>query len=216
MTQKNVRTRTLRKYISDGSIKLSEADRDFLRDLSRVHIIDEKDADNTHYQDRKTPASRRLDRLCEAGILEKVKVGQPGRGRFNAYTFSTSKVATLFKGKRIVTTGRRNALHEVITSRLYFAVGRPESFKVESNFNDEEKKVFKLASPSITERMSSIPDALYYDSSNNMVVVEADSGQYNKRQITSKQNAWKDFKQVWGQPERASSRINNAEVFRFS
>lgn len=213
--KKNVRTRTLGKYIADSNIKLSEADREFLRDLSRVHIIDEKDIRETHYKDRKDPL-RRMERLCEAGVLEKVKVGQPGRGKFNAYTFASPQVAKLFGGKKIESASRRNALHEVITSRLYFKLERPETFTLESQFSNDLKNRFKLTAPSLTDRMSAIPDATYIDSKGEIVVVEADSGQYNKRQITSKQIAWKGFKQVWGQPERASARVSGAEVYRFA
>ncbi len=212
---RNVRTATLEKYISGGNIKLNAADREFLRDLSRVHVIDEKDVSAFHYNDRKNP-SRRLERLCEVGVLEKIKVGQPGRGRFNAYIFSSDKVAALFGGKKLETASRRNALHEVITSRLYFTLGRPETFTVESQFSKRQKDLFKLNAPSLTDRMSAIPDATYLDGNGEIVVVEADSGQYNKRQIISKQMAWKGYKQVWGQPSRASARVTGAEVYRFA
>jgi hypothetical protein len=52
-------------------------------------------------------------------------------------------------------------------------------------------------------------------SDGQIVVVEADSGQYNKTQIRSKQEAWAGFSQVWGQPDRAAARVTNATVHRF-
>lgn len=215
MTPRNARTRTLRKYIDDGNIRLSKYDREFLNDLARVGIIDEKDADAHHYDEKKTPAKRRLDRLCEAGVLEKTIVTQPGRGQFNAYQFKTDRVATLFGGKRPTIGRKRNALHEVITSKIYFAEGRPQTFVVESNFSREQKKMFELDTPALTGRNSSIPDAMYFTAGGEIVVVEADSGQYNKNQINSKQAAWKNYKQVWGQPDKAAARVTNAKVYRF-
>ncbi len=213
---KNVRASTLRKYIEDGTIRLSNSDREFLDDLARTQIIDEKDADSFHYSDKKSPSTRRLDKLCESGLLEKIKVNQPGRGNFNAYQFKTDKIATLFGGKRPSIGRKRNALHEVITSKIYFAEGRPKSFVVESKFSKEEKELFNLSSPSLTDRNSCIPDALYYNQDGSLTVVEADSGQYNKTQILSKQICWGNFKQVWGQPSKASARVTGAKVHSFA
>lgn len=215
MREINTRTGTLKKYIADASIRLSDKDREFLRDLARVGIIDSKDADSFHYQDTRTDASRRLDRLCEAGVLEKIDVNQPGRGKFKAYQFKTDKIATLFGGKKPTIGRKRNALHEVITSKLFFAEGRPNTFVVEANFSKKERELFALSSPSATGRNSAIPDAMYVRADGQIVVVEADSGQYNKTQIRSKQEAWTGFAQVWGQPDRAAARVTNAVVHRF-
>lgn len=217
MKETNTRTGTLKKYIDNANIRLSDNDREFLRDLARVGIIDGKDADAYHYQNTRTNAERRLDKLCEAGVLEKVDVNQPGRGKFKAYQFRTDRIATLFGGKKPSIGRKRNALHEVITSKLFFAEGRPSTFIVEANFDSKQKEMFALASPSGTGRNSAIPDAMYVRPDGQIVVVEADSGQYSKRQINSKQTAWGNFGfvQVWGQPTKATSQIDNATVHRF-
>lgn len=212
---KNVRTHTLRKYINDDKLRLSDADRSFLNDLARVHIVDEYDADKNHYQGRKTKASRRLDKLSAAGILERKTIFQPGRGEFKAYVFKSDRVAGLFGGKRPVIGAKRNALHEVITSRLFFAEGRPDSFVVESKFSKSQKELFRLGQGIVAGREVCYPDALYIKNG-EVVVVEADSGQYTKTQIQAKQAAWAGFKQVWGQPDKASARVRNATVHRFS
>jgi hypothetical protein len=216
MKETNTRTGTLKKYI-DGNIRLSDNDREFLRDLARVGIIDAADAKKFHYQETRTNADRRLDKLCEAGLLEKVDVNQPGRGKFKAYQFKTDRIATLFGGKKPTIGRKRNALHEVITSKLFFAEGRPNTFVVEANFTKKERELFALSSPSATGRNSSIPDAMYVRPDGQIVVLEADSGQYNQTQIRSKQEAWSGagFSQVWGQPTMAASKVDNALVYRF-
>ena len=214
---KNVRTATLRKYIESGTLRLSKNDREFLKDLAKISVIDEKDADKFHYKNMKTKSSRRLDDLCKAGVLEKIDVNQPGRGRFKAYTFRSEKVAKLFGGEKVKVGRKRNALHEVITSKLYFAEGCPETFKLEARFTKDERELFKLSAPSLTNRLSALPDAMYVKPDGSIVVVEADSGQYNKQQIVSKQSAWTGFEQVWGQPQKAAARVtDNARVHCFT
>jgi len=212
---KNVRSGTLKKYLNNANFKLSDDDRQFLADLAKVRIIDEKDASKHHYADRKTPASKRLDRLADIGLLETHTIVQPGRGKFKAYHFKTERLAALFGGKVPVIGRKRNALHEVITSRLYFAEGRPDSFALESDFTPKQKELFKVIGGTTKGRDSCIPDALFIRD-NQIVVVEADSGQYNKAQIRNKQIAWKGFKQVWGQPAKASARVDNAMVHTFA
>jgi hypothetical protein len=212
---KNVRASTLKKYTDSSNIRLSSADRDFLSDLARVRIIDEKDADSHHYQKSRSKASRRLDKLSDAGILEKREVFQTGRGKFNAYTFKNQKVAGLFGGKTALIGSKRNAFHEVVTSKLYFAKGRPDSFTIEADFTKSQKDSFRLGQGLIAGRDICLPDAIFIENG-EMVAVEADSGQYTQSQIRSKQAAWAGIKQVWGQPSKAAARVHgNAEVFRF-
>lgn len=210
----NARSATLKKYLDDQRFRLSKDDRAFLSDLAKVRIIDEKDADTWHYRGRKTPAARRLDKLCEIGILEKTQVNQPGRGNFKAYQFKTDRMARLFGGKRPVIGRKRNALHEVICSRIYFAEGRPETWRVEGDFSREHHELFRVGDRTLTGRESCIPDAMFIREG-RVVAVEADSGQYNQTQIASKVAAWSQFDQVWGQPAKASARVHNATVHRF-
>lgn len=212
---RNVRSNTLKKYLNDSNFKLSKEDRAFLADLAKVNIIDQKDADQFHYSNRKTGSSARLDRLCEIGLLESQVVVQPGRGKFKAYHFKTERIATLFGGKKPVIGTKRNALHEVITSRIYFAEGRPDSFVTESAFTKEQKELFKVEGQTTKGRDHCMPDALFIRN-NEVVIVEADSGQYSKSQIENKQVAWKGFKQVWGQPAKASARVDQATVHTFA
>lgn len=211
----NVRTATLKKYLPDTTLRLTKKDRDFLYDLSKTGIIDEKDADRYHYHDNKTPAFERLDQLCDSGLLECVTVHQKGRGLFRSYVFKTRDIAHLFKGRRLELGGKKNALHEVIISKLYFAEGRPESFKLESRLTKEEKEAFKnnVGAASIVE--ACIPDAIFYRQDGRMVAVESDAGNYTASQIKTKQIAWSGIDQVWGQPTKVNSRVRSAKVHRF-
>lgn len=210
---KNVRTRTLKKHVG-GNLKLSANDRAFLHDLSIVGIIDEHSANHHHYSNVHKDAAKRLDRLCEYGVLERTMVHQRGKGSFKSYTFANDKVAKLFGGKRLILGGRRNAHHEVILSKIYFAEGRPESFKVESQLTSKEKDLFKKIAPTGSDYC--LPDAIYYDEGGELVAVEADSGQYTQSQVKAKQTAWTGLKQVWGQPQKASARVHNATLHRFA
>lgn len=210
----NVRAGTLKKYIQDDNLRLSAADRAFLSDLARVGIVDEADAQRHHFQERKTTAARRLDRLCEAGVLECHNVHQPGRGNFKAYSFKTERIATLFGGHKPTIGRKRNALHEVIISRIFFAEGRPSTFVVESRFSKNQRDLFTVAGGTMMGRDACFPDALFIQNG-EIVVVEADSGHYNKTQILNKQNAWSGFQQVWGQPAKASARVDGAKVHCF-
>lgn len=212
---RNVRAGTLKQYLNDTSLRLTDSDRAMLNDLARVQILDARDSAEHHYIGNKSPATRRLDRLCEVGLLEKHKVFQPGSGQIDAYTFKSDRIASLFGSKKPPVKRKRNALHEVICSKLYFSEGRPDSFVLESKFSKEQKELFRLSNKSLVGNDSCIPDAMFVRNG-NIVVVEADSGQYNKTQIESKQAAWTDFEQVWGQPARSAARVRNAEVRRFS
>lgn len=218
--QQNVRTGTLRKYLSGPDaerFRLSTKDRAFLKDLAKTQIVALDDAKAFHYGDRPRFAEKRLDKLCDVGLLKKVEVTQPGKGTFMAYHFKEPKAAKLFRGKVPAIGRKRNALHEVITSKLYFAEGRPSSWTLESDFDKDTKKLFKLSSgvKSGTGRGSVLPDAIYRSSRGTLVVVEADSGQYNQKQIQSKQAMWGDFEQVWGQPSKAAARVHDSKVHKF-
>lgn len=202
-----VRTTTLKKRLDEGvNFRLSAQDREFLRDLSCVRIIDAQDAKTHHYQGRKTTPERRLDKLVENGILCKHSLYIPSRGKTIAYTFSNNSVAQLFGGKMPVIGAKRNATHELITSRIYFAEGRPESFKIEADFSKDMKDFFSGRAV-IGEDRGCVPDACFMRNG-QMVVVESDAGHYNKTQINNKLAAWSGLQQVWGQPVKASARVD--------
>jgi len=210
----NISTTKLSKLAgATASFRLGASDRGFLADLSKVRIIDLEDANKWHYSDRKAGAKKRLDNLVKAGLLNAREIIQPGKGKVRTYEFSNDRVAKAFGGAKPVIGAKRSALHEVITSKIYFAEGRPVTFKIASDFTKTDIRNFKLA----VGGDAVIPDAMYTDASNDIVLVEADSGNYTKSQILEKQSAWSGVKQVWGQPNKASARIGgNTNVYRFA
>lgn len=212
---RKARTSTL-KRITGSDFRLSQRDRAFLADLARVRLVSEADADVFHYEGQKTGSRRRLDKLCSAGLLKEHVLTVPGQGTIRAYSFSSDKVAKRFGGAMPSVSRMRNAYHELIVSRIFFAEGRPESFKVENDFTQTDREVFRR--PGEGRDRITLPDAMYYDAHGQAVVVEADSGQYNSTQIREKVNAWQGHRQVWGQPQSRKSAVENlsdAKVHRF-
>ncbi len=212
---RNRRTRIL-EGLTGGSFRLSSDDKAFLRDLAKVRLISEDDADATHFAQRKTKASKRLDKLVEQGLLSRKEITIPGKGVVKAYTFGSEDVAKSLGSKLPKVNRMRNAYHELIVSRLYFAEGRPASFKIEAEFTNSDIESIRQEGQSISEVAR--PDALFTNAQGQVVVVEADSGQYNSTQIKEKINSWKGFPQVWGQPEQRKSAVENfssAKVHRF-
>lgn len=209
------RTGTL-KRLTGENFRLSAADRAFLSDLVKVRVIAVDDADEHHYQDQKSGARRRLDKLVDAGLLKAHDFTVPGSGAQRAYSFSSQTIAGRFGGKLPNISRMRNAFHEVLTSRVYFAEGRPDSFKLEADLTLTDKSAIRQPGQSLSD--VHMPDAVYRDAQGNLVMVEADSGQYNQRQIRQKINAWSAFRQVWAQPMARNSAVenqSNATVHRF-
>lgn len=197
----------------ENNFRLSQEDRAFLRDLAKVKIIDLKDANQFHYSNRQSGAKQRLDKLASLGILTARDIQQPGRCQFRTYEFSNEKIAKTFGGSKAIIGSKRSALHEVLSSKVYFAKGRPDSFKTSSDFKkDDLQRFYRLANGKVI-----LPDAMYSDDQGELVIIEADSGHYTKRQVLDKQLAWRGIKQIWSQPSRASAKVaGGAEVYRFS
>lgn len=214
MKTRNARTATLKKYLDNANFRLSQDDRGFLADLARLGIIDGRDANRYHYQGRKTLGTRRLDTLCKIGLLESKTISQRGRHPFKAYQFKTDRLAVLFGGKRVALGARHSPIHDVILSKIYFAEGRPETFTTEVHFTTNQKKLFEGLAV-IPNRRHCLPDALFIRD-NDIVIVEADSGQYTQAQIRHKQTAWSDFQQVWGQPNIRAAKVHGAYVHTFA
>lgn len=214
---------------------MSASDRLLLEDLCRVRLIDEKDADAFHYSDRQTGSRKRLERLTDEGLLKQYRFTVPGRGEVRAYGFANKDVAKKLGGRIAgidqaylesldIKTGNvnrlRNGFHELITSKIYFAENRPDSFCLEIDFDTSVQQEISNNIRSLGESESAItyPDAVYRDASGDLVMVEADSGQYTSTQIKNKLQAWRGQKQVWGQPTARTSAAEahtDARVHKF-
>ena len=208
-------SRLVRLACSEVSIRLSEADREFLKDLSKVQLISSDLADKNHYAHLKGASRRTLERLEKAGLIKSKMLYQVQAAPVRTYQFADRSIAGAYGGRLPVTGAKRTDLHELMASRAYFELGRPASFKLACEFSQDE----------IAMCGSLRPDALYTDASTGeTVVVEADSGQYSQKQINAKVERWRAAgltRQVWAQPVRSCNRrvhvprLPGIEVMRF-
>lgn len=193
-------SRLMRLAGSEVSLRLSEADRGFLKDLAKIQLISTDLADKNHYSHLKGSSARSLERLEKAGLITSKLLYQSGAAPIKTYQFADKSIAGAFGGKLPVTGAKRTDLHELMTSRAYFELGRPDSFKLATSFAKEE----------IAMCGSLRPDAIYTDTATGeTVVVEADSGHYNQTQINAKVDRWRAAgltRQVWARPEHSHSR----------
>lgn len=211
---RNPQAHKLRPFWQGQAIRLSESDRAFFQGLARVRIVALPDADQFYYKSRKSGAQSRLAKFVKLGLLEKRLVHHPGQKSYYAYSFANDFFAKAWGGKCVTLGAKRSSLHEVIVSKLYFSAGCPESFRLESQLSSAEKAVFRPKGA----QQPMVPDAVFQSEAGQLVAVEADSGQYNQRQVRHKMSAWSGIQQIWGQPKRASARIqtgNGVSVVRF-
>lgn len=197
--QANPNTKKIRSISGTlKKIRISKADRSFLKDLSRLQILSRELVSQSHYQHLKGGVRRSLARLEEAGIIRSEKGFIPGRGVTTLYQFSSLKMAKAWGGTLPSLGAKRNELHELITSELYYLSGKPEDFRLANRLTDDELIAFN----------GHRPDAVFTDlETGEPVAVEADSGHYNKQQIMKKLVDWKNCRQVWGQAARGRSVI---------
>ena len=187
--------RLVRLSGTEANIRLSVADRSFLKDLSRVQLISSDLADKNHYTHLKGSSVRSLERLEKAGLITSKWLYQHSAAPVKTYQFANQSIAGAYGGKLPVTGAKRNDLHELMASRAYFELGRPDTFKLAANFSRAE----------IALCGSLRPDALYTDpETGELVLVEADSGNYRHHQIIAKMAHWRAAgltRQVWAQPQ---------------
>ena len=193
MTGNPKTARLIRLAGTNANVRLSAADRAFLKDLGKVQLISSDLADQHHYAHLKGASGQSLDRLEKAGLITSKRLQQKNGLPLRTYQFADKSIAGAFGGKLPVTGAKRTDLHELMASRAYYALGRPASFKLASHFSPAE----------IAACGSHRPDALYTDTATGeMVLVEADSGQYSKAQIIAKVARWRAAgldRQVWAQ-----------------
>lgn len=184
----------------DKAIRLLEADRAFLKDLSCVGIIDADTATSHHYSHLKNGSERSLYRLEQAGLIRSKIVVQNNR-TYKTYTFASKEIARAWGGNIPTIGSRRMDYHELVTSRLYFQLDRPDDFRIASHFSGNDHLMCG----------DTMPDAMYTNADGEIVFVEADSGHYSKTQILNKMRQWESFKQVWGQPMKPSCRVTASQ-----
>jgi len=220
------RARTARTYrlrqrfgLPEG-MRLTARDRAFFADLAKVGVIDESSASTHHYADNKSGAGRRLDKLVSAGLLNRSDIIDPSAGQVSVYSFTNDRVARAFGGRAVHTGRNRTTYHELLVSRTYFDVGRPEDFRTAIQFDNHDLARFGARPPTPPPMRqtlhgipgeAAIPDAMFTNADGELVVVEADAGHYTTRQIQHKQDRWGQYKQVWAQPSRAHARVTPSD-----
>jgi len=120
------------------SLRLTHADRLFLRDLARVRLISADLANVHHYARLKSGAERPLSRLVKSGLLTEKQLRVPGHGQIKTYEFASQQLARTWGGSLPVTGAKRTNLHELITSGLYFELGRPTDFRLAADFDHDD------------------------------------------------------------------------------
>ena len=195
-----------------AEIRLHAADREFLKDLSRVQLLSSDLAAKHHYPHLKGGATPSLARLEAAGLIRSKTLGFTDRKPTKIYEFSSKAMARAWGGSLPIIGAKRNELHELITSDLYFKCGRPADYRLAAQFTDRD----------ISRVGQHRPDALYTDAATGeLVAVEADAGNYRKHQIIKKLAAWDSVglkRIVWGQPlsmPRIVPSLDNITLHRF-
>lgn len=186
-------------------LRLLAADRNFLSDLARVNIISEKMASKYNYAHLKGGATRSLVRMEAAGLIKSNTVRLESGRPVKTYQFANKQIARAWGGSLPVIGAKRNVLHELITSKMYYEAGRPNDFRVAAKFSDMD----------IATVGGSRPDALYTDPrTGELVVAEADSGNYTRKQIIEKIARWESVgltRFAWGQPSYTRARVPGLE-----
>ncbi len=186
--------KSVRVAANGSHFNLSPADRAFLRDLAVIQIISPDLADRYHYPHLKGGAQRRLSRLEVSGLLASNRLYVVGEKPARIYQFASHAIAAAWGGSLPVIGSKRSALHELMTARAYFVLGRPADFRVAVRMSESD--IFLCGSRK--------PDALYTDAATGeIVLVEADSGNYTSAQIRDKAAHWWVLgllRQIWVQP----------------
>ena len=203
---KNLKTKTIQTLIGNYQLRLSQNDRKLLSDITRLGIVTEKMAAQFCYEgSREDTVSRRLDRLSEVGLLEKKEVITPTGEKWKSFEFKSDRLARAFGGRKIAIGSKRTSYHECLVSNTYYELGEPSDYRVESKFNEHDLTQFRGGG-------AIRPDAIFTDKEGEVVLVEADSGQYTKSQITHKMHAWRGYRQHWVQPKNAFQKIQENET----
>jgi hypothetical protein len=198
----NPRTARLAKIAGteNNKLRLTKADREFLSDLAKVQIISATQAADHHYAHLKSQGSRSLQRLVDAGIIQGRTIFVTGQGQYKVFEFSSHEMAVAWGGRLPSTGNSKSDYHELIISEAYFRLGRPDDFRLSHKLSKSDAALIG----------SCLPDAVYTDpATGEMVLFEADAGNYSKQQIQQKTLSWerRGLKQTWAQPKKVTSRV---------
>lgn len=197
---RKLRTATIKKHLqlqADAKLRFTQRDRAFLADLAKVRLVSQEDAQHYHFQGNLDSCKLRLKKLVSIGLLKERTIIQPDQGVVKAYEFSSECIARKYGGRVSSIGSRRSDVHELLVSKSYFALDRPETFKLGSQMTAQEQALYMG-----TEGI--VPDAYFTQENSQVVFVEADAGHYTKQQVLQKQRKWLGIQQFWAQPHKAN------------
>lgn len=201
----------LKKLLKVDGVTITAKDKAMFGDLSKVGVLSQEQALSNH-----NLSSQRLERLSKAGFLKRHVSYDRKKGKVISYTFPSKRVAQVFGGF-CAKVSNRTMRHELLVSEAYFKAGRPGDFRVESRFDGRDHDLFNSKLLKVGQKkeayaieyQTQIPDAMFTDQSGEIVVVEADAGNYNRTQIDNKVKHWQKMKQLWIQPDIKTSTVPN-------
>lgn len=204
----------LKKALGCQNLRFSQKDLAMFNDLARLGVLSAEQMAKHHYAKNSRPEDR-INKLVEAGLLEKHVTYHARLGKVLAYTFPSQRVARVFSGFA-PKIGNRTLRHEILVSEAYFAAGCPKDFKVASRFDeslyDKFHCQFQLGQrrPDYLRVMESVlPDAVFTNGAGELVVVEADAGGYDRGEVNRKMAGWKGHQQLWIQEKGAKAPVRN-------
>ena len=205
--------RILKRAGISSNLRFSEADRAFMRDLSRTGILSEAMASTHHYEQRKNGSQKPLSRFVSSGILERFSIHTPDGRRIVSYRFADDRTAKAFGGRYVSSTSSRSDYHELLTAEAYFKLDKPEDFKIALQFSEQDKREILGLNASVgilvNHKTRILPDAIA-TVNGEAVYIESDAGHYTKKQILDKMNAWGNRPQFWFQSATAKTRVPEA------
>ena len=113
--------RLIRLTGSQATIRLSAADRGFLRDLARLQLISSDLADRHRYGHLKGASVRSRSHLRAAGLITGKLLNRTGSFPLRTYPFARCAIAKAYGGRLPATGAKQTELHELMTTRAHYA-----------------------------------------------------------------------------------------------
>lgn len=186
--------------------QLTDRDMSIFLDLGRCRVLSLEQIHKQYWPEaQKRTCLERMARLEKAGFIQSLDISAEKAGNhikiFCLEVKGRNKVcgpAGLIKDNVFVYPGKLNEiLHQVRTNNAYYAL------------SDNEKKTYRIGDLIEKERGVNrggggveVPDASYVSDDGYEVFVEADTGQYNARQVREKVASFGNVKTIWVCPSK--------------
>lgn len=185
--------------------QVTDRDMSILTDLGRCRVLSVAQLQKQYWPEAKERTClERLARLEKAGYIQSLDISAEKPGYHLKVYYLDAKgrkeacgPVGLIKDNVFVHPGKLNEiLHQVRTNNVYYTLSA------------NERETYRIGDLIEKERGVSrggggveVPDASYVSDDGNEIFVEADTGQYNSRQVRKKVSSFGDTKTVWVCPE---------------